>query len=177
MKWPAELTYATLKLGPVSRRFLFCRTDEKPFFGDASFDYMNFFGFGSGELNGSVPLEYNDVRVRSFVLTDPAQPDMDKVFLHRALLTPDYSGLVNQESEQIVGFYTHDGEVLHALVRDDEGVQLTHFKPFHWHYYTQLGDRHMAVAHLQAMNRRHFVFQTYDEQSDLLNRFTAVAGI
>jgi len=176
MKWPAELTYATIKVGPVSRRFLFCRTDEKPFFGDASFDYMNYFGFGSGESNGQVPLEYNDVRVRSYVITDPEQPGMDKVLLHRAMYSaPDIPA--TPESKQVIGFYTQDGEVLHALVLDDEGVQLTHFKPFHWHYYTQLGDRHMAVAHLQAMNRRHFVFQSYDEQSDLLNRFSEVAGI
>lgn len=165
MKYPAELVYAAFKIGTITRRFLFCDTEEKPRFGDPSFDFMGFFGFGSGEFEGEVPPEIRHVRVKTIDLSE---------------FEPEYAAtLAASEVAKhggFIGFYTKDGDNFKLLVESEEGQLLTHLPDLNWHYYTQLGDRGVAHAHLRTMQRRHFLFETLEEQNTKLAKFSVLAA-
>lgn len=165
MKYPAELVYAAFKIGTITRRFLFCDTKEKPRFGDPSFDFMGFFGFGSGEFNGEVPPEIKHVRVK-IVEMDSTDPELTVLSIANKMA----------EAKQFMGFYTKEGDKFYMLIEDAEGQLLTHLKDLNWHYYTQIGDRGVAVAHLQTLKRRHFLFETLEEQNTKLEKYTVLAA-
>ena len=169
MKYPAELTYAVIRLRGATRRYLFCRTDEKPRFGEPSFDFMGYFGFGSGEFEGEHPPEFDKIRVTATVFKPIANnPGIAKAYL---------SQYMSQLTDGFLGFYTTDGETFHILKEDPDGVSLTHLKALNWHYYTNIGGtRESAVSHMSALNRRHFLFKTYEEQSDLLKKYVLLAA-
>lgn len=165
MKYPAELTYAAFRHGTITRRFLFCLTDEKPKFGDPSFDFMAFFGFGSGEFEGETPAEYKHLRVKVQQLPDNSE-------LSYAIAAET----MQKDTRGFVGFYTKDGDTLYLLTEDSEGTLLTHMPDLNWHYYTQLGDRGTAYAHLRTMQRRHFIFETLEEQNEKLAKFSVLSA-
>lgn len=170
MKHPAELTYAVIRLRGATRRYLFCRTEEKPYFGEPSFDFMSYFGFGSGEFEGEHPPEFDNLRVRVEPLEFGAGED--SVGLKKAALANWFS----RPTDGFSGFFTHDGIHFFTMKQDDDGVPLTHLKALNWHYYTNIGgDRKTALSHLAAMDRRHFLFKTYEEQSTLLGRYAELA--
>lgn len=159
MKHPAKLTYAALRLNGSTRRYLFCKTHEKPRFGDDSFDFLAYFGFGSGEFEGAHPPEYDQLRVRVVRLPSP-DVEYNMAFIAQTM---------SQPTDELRGFYTEDGVHFHLLLPDAEGISLTHLEAFNWHYYTAIGgDQRTAYAHIQAMNRKHVLFETYEEQSRLL---------
>lgn len=166
MKYPAELTYAAIRLNYATRRYLFCRTEEKPHFGDLSFDFMGYFGFGSGEFSGTHPPELDGIRVRTMVLAD------NELGYQLAWLNNWFT----EQTPDLRAFYTTDGKTFHLMIQDDEGVPLTHLAQLNWHYYTNIGgDKSTAYSHLRTLNRRHFLFQTYEEQSDLLTNYALLA--
>lgn len=166
MKHPAELTYAAIRLNHVTRRYLFCRTEEKPHFGDLSFDFMGYFGFGSGEYSGEHPPIFDGLRVRTMVLADASQ-GVQLAWLNNWF---------NEQTPDLRAFYTTDGKTFHLMIQDDEGVLLTHLAALNWHYYTNIGgDRSTAYSHIMTMNRRHFLFETYDEQDSLLATYAELA--
>lgn len=166
MKHPAELTYAAIRLNHATRRYLFCHTDEKPRFGDLSFDFMAYFGFGSGEFQGEHPPEFDNIRVRTQVLP-PDDTGIQLAWLNKWF---------NEQTPDLRAFYTTDGHTIHLMIQDYDGVPLTHLKSLNWHYYTNVGgDRNTAHSHLKALNRRHFLFKTYEEQNSLLLQYAELA--
>lgn len=168
MKYPAELTYAVIRLRGATRRYLFCKTDEKPRFGDPSFDFMGYFGFGSGEFEGEHPPEFNDIRVKTSVVAVSGEDGVAKAYL---------SKYMSQLTDGFLGFYTTDGETFHIMKEDPDGVSLTHLKALNWHYYTNIGGtRESAVSHMSTLNRRHFLFETYEEQSNILQKYVLLAA-
>ncbi len=168
MKHPAKLTYAALRLNGATRRYLFCTTQEKPHFGDETFDFLAYFGFGSGEFEGMHPPEYDKLRVRVVQLPS-SDVEYNLAFIAKTM---------SQPTDEFRGFYTEDGTTFHMLMPDNEGVSLTHLSAFNWHYYTAIGgDQRTAYAHIQAMNRKHVLFETYAEQSRLLLGYSELARV
>jgi hypothetical protein len=166
VKHPAELTYAAFRLRGATRRYLFCRTDEKPHFGDNTFDFLGYFGFGSGEFGGEHPQQFDGLRVKVQVFTDP---EFALAYI---------STLMTQPTDGFSGFFTHDGYTFHVVTEDAEGVPLTHLKALNWHYYTNVGgSKKLAHDHIVTLNRRHVLFATYEEQSALLTRYAKLAGV
>ncbi len=163
MMFPAELTYAAIRWQGATRRFMFCLTEEKPRFGVPSFDFMGYFGFGSGEYEGKHPMEYDSIRVRTLELNPSAPQGVNLAWLDNWFSEP---------TQDLRAFYTTDGEHFHLIIQDDNGVSLTHLKALNWNYYTNIGgDRNTAHSHVMAMSRRHFLFETYEEQTNLLLKY------
>lgn len=168
MKFPAELTYAALRYRGATRRYLFCRTEETPRFGDPSFDFMGYFGFGAGEFEGEHPPRLDAFRVRTEALSPGPIEGFNKVLLANWMTEP---------TDEFRGFYTTDGLTYHKMILDPEGVLVPHLKALNWHYYTNIGsDRGTAVDHIMTLNRRHFLFETYDEQSRILLSYAEMAA-
>lgn len=159
MKHPATLTYAAFRNDGSTRRFLFCKTEEKPHFGDPTFDFLAYFGFGSGELGSRLPHDYVDLRVKEFQLgREEALVEIYKLF--------------TKPTDAFSGFFTADGDLFTILVEHPEGKLLFELPELNWHYYTQIGgDRHTAKAHIGALSRRHILFERAETQQRLLNEY------
>lgn len=167
MKHPAELTYAALRVNGSTRRYLLCRTEEKPHFGDPTFDFLGYFGFGSGEFEGQHPLAFDHIRVKAVKLT-VEDPEYNLTFLAERMSHP---------TDAFSGFYTTDGKTFYLLVPDDKGTSLAHLPELYWAYYTNIGgDRETAYAHLRTLNRRHILFATPEEQDQLLTAYAQLAA-
>lgn len=166
MKFPARLTYAAFRRQGITRRFLFCKTEETPRFGDPTFDFLGYFGFGSGEFTGAVPDFYHGVRVEVKLLELPAE---------EALLY--LSQIMERHDNKLYGFITHDGQTFRTVTETDgDAPALLNLSDLNWAYYTQVGDRALAVAHILTLNRRHILFETPREQDILLQRYAHIAG-
>jgi hypothetical protein len=162
----AKFIYAALRNRGVTRRFLFCKTEEIPHFGHNTFDFLFFFGFGTGEYTGLYPMEYDIIRVRRKLLDANAPDGFNESYI---------SELFKRPTDGFVGFMTNkDGEYT-VLEYDPEGIPISHIPEFHWPYYTQLGDKDRAYSAIQTMKKRHVLFDTLQEQNDVMERYARLA--
>lgn len=142
------------------RRYMLLSPPEPPQQGQPIFDYTHFFGYGGGEIASITPTEFRlKVRVEKL----PSDPQIAKSIMAATLSRP---------TDQFDGFFTRDCEQFYRIVEDAEGVDLFMHKDLDWGYYATLGgDRDVAVAHIMSLNRQHFMYDTYEQQSSRLTDF------
>lgn len=162
----AKLAMLWLRIRGSTHRYLLCSPEERPHMGHPTFDFMAYFGFGSGELHSTVPDRFEGVkvRVRPCTISDPN------------VLRAYMSATLHQPTDGFSGFFTEDGENFFELVNDENGHDLFHTPELDWRYYTAIGGmRSMAVDHLKAFARRHVLFATPEQQSELLAKYASLA--
>jgi hypothetical protein len=126
---------ALIRCAGKTHRIVLFDSEETPHFGIPRFDYLNFFGFGSGEFDSLYPPAFQTFKVKEVELGTPESLSEAQVYtIQRKLSVNDQYGI----------FY--DGEKIIELESSSTGVPLSHLPAMNWLYYSQLGDRDHAIA-------------------------------
>lgn len=163
-----DMSYMALRLQNSSiKRYLFAHTAQHPHFGDPTFDFLTFFGFGSGELRNQYPMELAGIKFTAYEL------DMQGKYETNMSLI---SYLLNNTKGDHFGFVVHKGKV-YVLKHDPEnGEELYHHAMLDWSYYTPLGNRRHADGILGAMERHHFM-NDYQDQLKVLSNYKSLVSV
>lgn len=160
----ATLAIAWLRIRGVTYRYLLCSPETTPHFGHPTFDYMAYFGFGSGDFKSKVPQLFIGAKVR-----------VEPCTLELPLTLAYVSTSLAKSGEEFKGFYTTNGNDFFELVLDENGKDLTTADVLDWSYYTPIGSmRDIAYDHIKTFDRRHVLFDTPEEQHNLLDKYATL---
>ena len=157
----ARLVMLWLRSRGATHRYLLCSTEERPQRGHTTFDYLAFFGFGSGDFHSVTPSAYKGTKVK--VVPCPGDGEIALAYM---------SSMLQKPTDGFSGFFTDNGKDFFELRLDPEGMDMFHLPELDWRYYTAIGGtRDIAIDHVKTLNRKHVLFETAEEQSNLLNRY------